>query len=156
MLDIDAILKDFPNAVPVWDKWDKSDIDDATLEESLSLESPHYKPELYILEVDIIQHHHLDDEPSERAVVYVAFESPLIFDDGNKYGCEIIMTPLIPWLEYDAVRTEKALDDLINQGVIIFNRKNFVRLFGLSLREYLQKEQVKREKAAEAAEADAE
>ena len=37
MLDIDAILKDFPNAVPVWDKWDKSDIDDATLEASLSL-----------------------------------------------------------------------------------------------------------------------
>lgn len=151
MLDIDAILKDFPNAVPVWDKWDKSDIDDATLEESLSLESPNYKPELYILEVDIVQHHLLDDEHSERAVVYVAFESPLIFDDGNKYGCEIISTPLIPWLEYDAVRTEKALDDLINQGVIIFNRKNFVRLFGLSLREYLQKEQVKREKAAEAA-----
>jgi len=151
MLDIDAILKDFPNAVPVWDKWDKSDIDDATLEASLSLESPDYEPELYILEVDIVQHHLDDDEPSERAVVYVAFESPLIFDDGNKYGCEIITTPLIPWLEYDAVRTEKALDDLINQGVIIFNRKNFVRLFGLSLREYLQKEQVKREKAAEAA-----
>ena len=157
MLDIDAILKDFPNAVPVWDKWDKEkeDMDDATLEASLSLESPDYEPELYILEVDIIQHH-LDDGPSERAVVYVAFESPLIFDDGNKYGCEIISTSLIPWLEYDPVRTEKALDDLINQGVIIFNRKNFVRLFGLSLREYLQKEQVKREKAAEAAKADAE
>ena len=80
--------------------------------------------------------------PDELAGVEVVFRSPITISEEDdtdqhyriKYGGRVMSMPLIPWLEYDPVRTEKALDDLINKGYIVFNRRLFIDKFREAIR----------------------
>lgn len=122
LLDVDAILHDHPEAVRV-------DIPENVF---------------YVLDIKASFSYPDDDilPPNELAEVDVVFRSPITISEEDdidqhyriKYGGRVMSMPLIPWLEYDPVRTEKALDDLINKGCIVFNRRLFIDKFREAIR----------------------
>ena len=122
LLDVDAILHDHPEAIKV-------DIPENVF---------------YVLDIKASFSYPDDDilPPDELAEVDVVFRSPITISEADdidqhyriKYGGRVMSMPLIPWLEYDPVRTEKALDDLINKGFIVFNRRLFIDKFREAIR----------------------
>lgn len=123
LLDVDAILHDHPEAIRV----DISEND------------------FYVFDIRASFSYPDDDSlpPDELAKVDVVFRSPITISDEEddidqhyriKYGGRVMSMPLIPWLEYDPIRTEKALDDLINKGFIVFNRRLFIDKFREAIR----------------------
>ena len=122
LLDVDAILHDHPEAIRV----DISEND------------------FYVFDIRASFSYPDDDSlpPDELAKVDVVFRSPITLSEECdadqhyriKYGGRVMSMPLIPWLEYDPIRTEKALDDLLNKGFIVFNRRLFINKFREAIR----------------------